>query len=46
MRHTWRSRRPGPTYPPGISKARAERCSWINFDADAEQDDSLPTFEW
>jgi hypothetical protein len=29
-----------------IAKAREYDCYWINFDADAEQDDSLPTFEW
>jgi hypothetical protein len=29
-----------------IARARVLDCNWINFDADAEQDSDLPTFEW
>lgn len=29
-----------------IAKARSLDCAWINFDADASTDDTLPTFEW
>jgi hypothetical protein len=29
-----------------IAKARELECNWINFDADAEKDAALPTFEW
>jgi hypothetical protein len=29
-----------------LDRARELGCSWINLDADAEQLDGLPTFDW
>jgi hypothetical protein len=35
-----------PNFAACIARARKLGCNWINFDADAEQDSDLPTFEW
>jgi hypothetical protein len=29
-----------------IKYARARDCNWINFDADADECEGLPTFDW
>jgi hypothetical protein len=29
-----------------IARARALDCTWINFDADADAEPGLPTFDW
>lgn len=29
-----------------IAKAREYDCTWINFDRDADEDATLPTYEW
>jgi hypothetical protein len=29
-----------------IDRARSYGCTWINFDRDAGQDATLPTFDW
>jgi sugar phosphate isomerase/epimerase len=39
-------RRRFPNLQRAIELARSLDCDWINFDADADQHEELPTYEW